>query len=533
MPGLMRLLRPDGLWPQRRWALASPLPSVPVPVPPSQAGPGAGALGCKDHPVGAKPRGFGRLLGVVTVAVGLEACGGGSGVSPDGNADGEPAGLWAAPGPVQARWSLNFVPSDADFPNPDRGFYSSPGASDFTAGLDPSALRAARSAGRRLLMARVQLDAWRDEDLPPGLLAALDQRLSQVRAAGMKVTLLFNYDFSSAGRDASAERIRGHLRQLKPVLVAHAAVIPFMRAGFIGAWGEWHSSAAGNSCQGPPSSPECQAAQARRLIVRDALLDNVPETTQIGIRYPADLMQWYPDPMQQRRLGLHNDCFLAGPSDTGTYQRAGQREYVQALSAHTAFGGETCVNGQTPVRDTCADILDEGRRYHLAWLNADYAASVIAGWKAQGCLAQVSALMGYRLQLDALAHAGEVATGEPLVVDVDLRNVGWARLFTPRRLVVTLRHRETGATWSGAAGDLRELPPQASASSRIRVTLTVPAGAVPGEYDVWLGVPDAFAATQADPGFAVRFANADSADGQQGWSATQGRFRTGSTVFVR
>lgn len=485
-------------------------------------------------------------MGAVALAVSLVACGDGSGGSAattnttnttytnnNNNTETAAAGLPAAPWPVQTRWSLGFLPSDGDFPNPDRGFYTHPGASDFVAGLDPSTLRSALAAGRRLLMARVQLDAWRDDDLPPWLLAALDQRLSQVREAGLKVTLLFNYDFSEAGQDASAERIRGHLRQLKPVLAAHAAVIPFMRAGFIGAWGEWHSSVAGNSCQGPPSSPECQAAQARRLIVRDALLDNVPETTQIGIRYPTDLMQWYPDPLQQRRLGLHNDCFLAGPSDTGTYQRAGQREYAQVLSAHTAFGGETCVSGQTPVRDACADILSEGRRYHLAWLNADYAASVIAGWKVQGCLAQVSAFMGYRLQLDALAHAGEVATGEPLVVDVDLRNVGWARLFTPRRLVVTLRHRDTGATWSAAAGDLRELPPQASASSRIRVTLTVPAAAQPGDHEVWLGVPDAFAATQADPRFAVRFANADSAHAQQGWSATQGRFRAGSTVYVR
>jgi hypothetical protein len=434
---------------------------------------------------------------------------------------------------IRERWIVAFSPSQADFPNPDRGFYTFPGASDFVAGLAPAGLRSARAAGRRLLMARVQLDAWRDDDLPPWLLVALDQRLSEVREAGMKVTLWFNYDFSQAGQDASAERIRSHLRQLKPVLATHAAVIPFMRAGFIGAWGEWHSSASGNSCEGPIGTPACEAARARRLIVRDALLENVPETTQIGIRYPTDLMQWYPDPAQQERLGLHNDCFLAGPSDTGTYQRGGQREYVQALSAHTAFGGETCEGGQTPVRDTCADILAEGRRYHLAWLNADYAPSVIAGWKAQGCLAQVSAFMGYRLQLDELAHAGEAAAGESLVFDVDLRNVGWARAFTPRRLVVTLRHRETGATWSGAAGDLRELPPQASASSRVRVTLTVPTGAQPGDHDVWLGVPDAFAATQADPRFAVRFANADSADAQQGWSATQARFRTGSTVHVR
>ena len=84
-----------------------------------------------------------------------------------------------------------------------------------------------------------------------------------------------------------------------------------------------------------------------------------------------------------------------------------------------------------------------------------------------------------------------------------------------------------------AAGDLRGLPVQATASSRIQVALTVPAVVELGDYEVWLGVPDSFAATQGDPRFAVRFANADTPDGLQAWSASQGRFRTGSTVRVR
>jgi hypothetical protein len=460
----------------------------------------------------------------------LLACGGGSSISSNSGVSGT-ASL-SVTSESAPQWSQTFLPSDADFPNPDRGFYSS-AQWDFLADWDPATVQRAWSAGRRLLVARVQLDVWRDTDLPPSLLALLSQRLEQVRAAGMKVTLLFNYDFSEAGQDASSERIRQHLRQLKPVLAAHAAVIPFMRAGFIGAWGEWHSSASGNSCTGRPETAACAAAEAHRLIVRDALLDNVPETTQIGIRFPADLMRWYPAPLQQRRLGLHNDCFLSGPSDTGTYDDESQRDYAAAVTQWAAFGGETCENGERPVRATCADILSEGARYHLAWLNADYAPSVLAGWQAKGCLARVSGLIGYRLQLDALTHPGKATRGEELVFDVDLRNVGWARLFTPRRLVVSLRHPETGAVWSAAAGDLRDLPAQATSSSRVRLRVSVPPAAQPGLHDVWLGVPDVFAATESDPRFSVRFANADSADGQQAWSVAQGRFRTGTTVYLR
>ena len=49
----------------------------------------------------------------------------------------------------------------------------------------------------------------------------------------------------------------------------------------------------------------------------------------------------------------------------------------------------------------------------------------------------------------------------------------------------------------------------------------MPAVAELGDYEVWLGVPDSFAATQGDPRFAVRFANADKPDGLQAWSASQ------------
>jgi len=47
---------------------------------------------------------------------------------------------------------------------------------------------------------------------------------------------------------------------------------------------------------------------------------NSTASIQIGFRYPPDLQKWYPDPREQHRVGLHNDCFLSGPTDTGTYQ---------------------------------------------------------------------------------------------------------------------------------------------------------------------------------------------------------------------
>ena len=243
--------------------------------------------------------------------------------------------------------SASFSSTTADFASPERGFYASAG-NDFVNGFDLVSVQSAYNSGLRLVLAKVPPNSYRTSDLPDWffLLSSLSSRFASVRSAGMKVSLWFFYDFSASGNDASPAQIKRHLEQLKPVLQANADVIPFMRAGFIGAWGEWHSSQSGSSCIGSNSGEvSCASADVNRAIVRDALLANVPATTQIGFRYPSDLMKWYPSATQQSRVGMHNDCFLAGPTDSYTYRSSDERTYVQSMTQNVAFGGETCNDG--------------------------------------------------------------------------------------------------------------------------------------------------------------------------------------------
>jgi len=428
--------------------------------------------------------------------------------------------------------TATFAGTAADIPNPERGFYGWSGG-DFVTGFDLGSVQGAYSSGQRLVLAKVSLAAYRNSSLPATFLSALDARFAAVRSAGMKVTLLFAYDFTGSGSDASAARIKLHLEQLKPVLAANADVIPYMRAGFIGAWGEWHSSQYGNSCGYKSGSAGCSPVNANRAIVRDALLANVPATTQIGFRYPSDLQMWHPSASSApSRVGAHNDCFLAGPTDSGTYTSSSLRDYVQELSQRTAFGGETCDNAETPVRSSCSDILSEGAQYHLAWLNGTYAGSVLNAWKNGGCYATVSSKMGYRIQVDRVTHGTVVTRGNTVAVDVDLRNVGWSRMFSARSLVVTLRNRVTGATITASGGNLGTLPAQASGSTRITVNVPVSTSAATGGYDVLLSAPDTFAKTRRDMRFSVRFANADQAQVGQTWNSAAATLSAGTTLQV-
>ena len=433
--------------------------------------------------------------------------------------------------PLASSTSATFAGTTEDIPNPDRGFYGWSGT-DFVDSFEPASVQVAFANGQRLVLARVSLAAYRHASLPASFLSTLDARFAAVRSAGMKVTLLFAYDFSGSGADASPSRIRHHLEQLKPVLAANADVIPFMRAGFIGAWGEWHSSRSGNSCGHNSGSTSCSTANIHRAIVRDALLANVPATTQIAFRYPSDLQLWYPSAKRPSHVGAHNDCFLAGPTDSGTYVSASARAYMQEFSQHTAFGGETCDDAETPVRSSCPDILSEGPQYHLAWLNSTYARSVLDTWRKAGCYATVASRMGYRIQLDRVAHDAVAVRGTHVAVAVDLRNVGWSRMFVSRALIVTLRDRATGATMTASAGDLSRLPSQANASTRITVNVPVPPSAAPGSYDVLLSAPDAFSKTRGDARFAVRFANAEQPDRGQTWNPTGATLSAGTVLRI-
>jgi hypothetical protein len=427
--------------------------------------------------------------------------------------------------------SATFATTSADMPNPDRGFYSWVG-SDLINDFDIGSVRSAYSRGQRLVHAPVLLAAYRNGDIPSSVLNTLGARLEAIRAEGMKAELLFAYDFTAGGNDATATQIARHLTQLKPVLAAHAEAIAYMRAGFIGAWGEWHSSKSGNSCGYHSGDTSCDTANANRLIVRDALLANVPATTQIAFRYPGDLKLWYPDVNAPAQVGSHNDCFLAGPTDTGTYPTPDLRTYIQQLTRKGSFGGETCQGGEEPLRSACADILAEGPQYHLAWLNADYAPLVLDNWKSEGCYTTVSAQMGYRIQLDKITHPDMAERGGSLLFQVDLRNAGWARMFVDRPLEVRLKHRTTGAIIKARHGKLSKLPAQGQASSRIGITLTVPDNAATGTYDVLLASPDAFAKNRDDVRFAVRFANADRVSVGQQWNASSATFSSGTSVKV-
>src|SRR6266704_3369756 len=428
-----------------------------------------------------------------------------------------------------------------EFPNPERGLAKEwENLSD----LNPAWLVAFHDAGYRLVTHRQLLSNYvNTPTLPQSFLDALNAGAALHRATSTKMVMQFSYDNVGGGAEPTLSTILDHIAQLQPFFTANADVIAAVHGGFLGTWGEW-------GCSTDPTVGNPTPTPAARAAVRDALLAAVDPSTPIGFRTVADLMTWFPTPLDasqaftgtvQARSGLHNDCFLNNPDDSGKYWAPGVsptgrtpadnvfRLYHSQMSNATTSGGELCGTGQYT---DCSYVLTDGPLYHWRYLRDDWGTVFFDGWKTQGCYPQIRSSLGYRFQLDAISHPQSVAPGAVANVLVDLRNVGWSRIFSARKLVVTLRHKTSGALIAGSAGDARLLPASASSSPRIAVALVIPMNASAGDYDVYVSLPDIGASTKDVADYAVRFANADDPLKGQAWEAANFRFKAGTTLTV-
>lgn len=391
---------------------------------------------------------------------------------------------------------VRFQPATDEVLNPERGFMVD---IDLVRARD---FRWVRAQGYTLAYAGVRLDGNRTEALSPRLLADLDAGFEAVRDAGIKVVLRFVYNDTADGLDAPKWAVLAHIDQLRPTLQKNADVIAVMDAGFIGAWGEWHSSTHG-----------LDNVRDRGDILY-AILHALPPSRSVTMRSPRYKVDAYGDGQSPAdrafdgtdpaRVGHHNSCFLASDTDLGTYAEPIDRwkEYVAHDGRFTPVGGETCA--LNPPRSDCPTATAELRRLHWSFLNALYHEAVLASWERDGCYREIARDLGYRLELSSLTMDQAVAPGGVLRVSIRLRNTGYAAMFNARPVYVTL-----GPWQVRTELDPRRWEP--GAPIELALALRIPAGAPPGKLRLGLYLPDADARLRTparDPLYAVRIANA-------------------------
>jgi hypothetical protein len=453
-------------------------------------------------------------------------------VGPIANA--RPAAQTNPSGPVEGTGGVavvtrEYAPTDEDFANPERGFYRQ--YTPFWTGttrrpLSSQSLAKVRQERISLVRAYFVIDEFRDAPLSREALQSIAADLDAVRQAGLKIIPRFAYNFPTIRTyreavDAPIDRVKRHIDQLRPILRGNADVIAFMEVGFVGAWGEWHSSS--NGLLQPDRSLNSKSST---IITR--LLKTLPKSRMLALRYPFLKEQLFGSrPLSparaftgtpQARVGAHNDCFASGESNGGTYSTpramtrtmAALKGYLSDDNRFVVQGGESCGSDVASVRSDpyarCSSALADLSMMRWSTMNLEYHPEVIKLWQEEGCLEEIRRRLGYRFRLVDGAISPTVPRGGRFSLRVTVANDGWAAPYNRRLVEIVLRHRTTGRLFKDRVKvDPRRWGP--GATHIVAFERSLPRSVSAGDYDVLINLPDPEPRLNGRPEYSIRFAN--------------------------
>ena len=412
---------------------------------------------------------------------------------------------------------VTYTECDSVFFNPERGFYSH--ANPFT----PEKLNELVERGISIVMVSHSMPNYRDKLLSQALLDSVATNLKLVREAGLKAFVQFRYttNVNQKPWDAPVELTLKHIEQLKPILQQYSDVIYVLKAGFVGVWGEWYYTDHYNY------QPNKDEYGSRRQVL-DALLDALPKSRMIVTRTPAAklysfgievsdsvTLQTAYNGSDLSRIAFHNDCFLADDDDTGTFgHNQSFRQYWASESKYLAMGGETC---KLSDYSECENALKDMAAYHWSFLNESYHRQVINDWKDTGCFDEIIKRLGYRFVLTDGEFSGQATAGGEFVMNLNLKNVGFAAPFNPRSVEVVFVSKETQKEYKIKLSDNPRywFPGE---NVHLTASLSIPTEMVAGDYDVYLHLPDPEPMLYGNKRYSIRLANKDVWDYSKGYN---------------
>lgn len=153
-----------------------------------------------------------------------------------------------------------------------------------------------------LVQQYIYLTKWVSKDLDNEALGNIRKVFELMKVKGYKAILRFAYNHAGLGTSGgeSKQWILRHIEQLTPLLNEYIGQIATVQVGFIGAWGEWHTS------------PLVNDQGAKNAIV-SALLRALPAPYCVEMRYPNHKKALTLEQEEYRgRIGYANDYFTAG-----------------------------------------------------------------------------------------------------------------------------------------------------------------------------------------------------------------------------
>lgn len=405
----------------------------------------------------------------------------------------------------------NFTETSEKIDNPDRGLYSIFGflitdlEEDYSAQIE----RILKSeAPTNLIMIQINLSHYTHRDLTEEGLKNIRDLFSSLRAIEKNWILRFIYDWDNntiTNEPKSIDIILRHMTQLQDLLQTNQDRIFVVQGLFIGRWGEMNGTRFNSS------------EDLRQLT--ETLMQVTGESTFLSVRtgshwrrvtgihaFEALMAGEVP------RIGLYNDGMMGSANDCGSYSssnihdsdpvacwsREKELDFQELLCRYVPNGGEVIINSPLNDFENAVATLKKSR---VSYLNYDYDWEVIGKWEAvtvkNGVYAGLDGLsyierhLGYRILIND-AKVTYNPQREKLIIDLELKNVGFAPLYAEKDIALQIYDKDGQMIYNHLFDqDIRQLYGGDNSGDLLELHHEIRLeGWETGEYHVYLAVRD-------------------------------------------
>jgi hypothetical protein len=433
----------------------------------------------------------------------------------------------AATNPTKVQ--TQYQSSSENFSNPERGFYEEWGPIGESTPVQLSEMQKIRTNNMSMIRLYYYISDFTNKPLSQSFLDRISNDFKTARQAGVKIIPRFIYNWGAGGGpDAPRDIILSQLDQLKPILQANYDVIAYMEAGFVGNWGEWHSSTNNlvnnNSLNGITED-------SRKIFLK--ILSVLPTQRMVAIRLPRYKQQIFNNNnaltaaeafngSDRARTGHHNDAFRTNLNDSGTYGDwcvdcvEQGKAWTSLDTKYVVQGGEPFYS-DPPEHSDCPAALTDLARMHWSAMTSNHSPGdvVYQKWRDKGCMEEIKRRLGYRFRLINSYIPDRVKPAGTFSMSFQVTNEGWASPYNPRNLEMVLRNKNTGQKYYlPVAEAVRMWMP--GETKTVNITGGIPSNMPSGEYQVLLNLSDPTSTLGNRPEYSIRLAN------QNVWEASTG-----------
>lgn len=421
--------------------------------------------------------------------------------------------------------------------------------------------------GLTLAQTYCYLDDFIGKSISAEKLERLQRSFDNLRKRGLKAVLRFAYEKDmNRKKGPKLEDILHHIEQLAPIVRKNMDVIYVMQAGFVGAWGEWHSSTHGLEGNHealasiiskvldilpPDHMTQVRVPKYKRWVLEQSVLGGHHQVIGDNIAHTG---------IPAARIGFNNDGFLANKTCGGTwpepphYSNPGNPEfdYMTDESPYVLIDGELFWADQGGKVDGLEAAIrlrlhhyssfslahsyseKEGKPFSIDdWMQTSITPEQVREAKlplsdgyfedANGYEVQrtqfeyITDHLGYRIEMQRAIFSKTANIGGEVTVAAELINRGFSTIHNPRPVYFVLINND---------GEIFEFPVEDSdprkwqphkpgdkdcgpLTHKISAKISLPDNLRAGWYQLGVWMPDKYESIRMDPRYALRVANRD------------------------